>query len=214
MVADYPDGTPQRLGSATPIWSSLTRTSDQGLLPLVGSWVSAYWSTDGKWLSYASADLKRIGLINLERQAESFVQIPDSLGVGYINWGLLSPDGGQVVVSTLHRWNDWGELWLASRDGRSWRRLREPFGESYPLRWTEDGWLYVLNCRAFFTDGGQCHLQLWRLPMQEGKPEFVAPVPEGCVSFSLSRDGRRAACDYNTRQSDLVVATGFEAALN
>jgi hypothetical protein len=117
------------------------------------------------------------------------------------------------VVSTLHRWNDWGELWLTSRDGRIWRRLQEPFGESYPLRWTKNGWLYVLNNHAFFNDGGSPRLELWRLPMPAGNPEFVAPVPEGCVSFSLSRDGRRAACDYNTRQSDLVVATGLDPEL-
>jgi hypothetical protein len=60
----------------------------------------------------------------------------------------------------------------------------------------------------------QCRLQLWRLRLPEGTTEFVAPVPEGCgASFSLSRDGRRAVCDYNTRQSDLVVATGFDPEL-
>ena len=52
-------------------------------------------------------------------------------------------------------------------------------------------------------------MELWRLPVPHGRPEFVAPVPEGCGSFSLSRDATRAACDYNTLQSDLVVATGF-----
>jgi len=195
MVIDYPDGTPQRLGAASPS---------------VEVMVAAFWSVDGKWLSYQAADRKRIGLIHIGHQQESFLKIPDSLGNGYIGGGLVSPDGNQIVVSTIHRWNDWGELWLATADGRSWQRLREPFGESYPLRWTEDGWLYVINCRASFTDGGQCRMQLWRLPMPEGKPEFVAPIPEGCATFSLSSDARRAACDYNTRQSDLVLATGFD----
>jgi serine/threonine protein kinase len=212
MVAELPDGAAQRLGSANPFWSSLTRTADQGLLPPLG-FVSVFWSANGKWLTYSAADLRRIGVIDLDRQAESFLLIPDSLGSGYIGVALVSPDGGQVVVSTLHRWNDWGELWLTSRDGRTWRRLQEPFGESYPLRWTDNGWLYVLNSHAFFTDGGPPRLELWRLPMLKGRPEFVAPVPEGCISFSLSRDGRRAACDYNTRQSDLVVATSFDPEL-
>jgi eukaryotic-like serine/threonine-protein kinase len=195
MVVDYPDGAPQRLGSASPI-------------PALGS---AFWSADGQWLTYRASDLKRIGIVNLGRQAESFLRIPDSLGTGYSGGGLISPDGREIVVSTIHRWNDWGELWLASAGGGSWRRLQGPFGESYPLRWTADARLYLLNCRAFFTDGGQCHYQLWRVRMPDGKPEFVAAVPEGCGgSFSLSRDGRRAVCDYNTRQSDLVVATGFD----
>ncbi len=148
-------------------------------------------------------------MIDLERQAESLVAIPDSMGAGYIG-AIISPDGREIVVSTLHRWNDWGELWLATRDGRRWRRLREPFGESYPLRWGKDGWMYVINNHAFFTDGGPPRLQLWRLRVPDGEPQFVAPVPDGCISYSVSGDGKRAVCDYNTRQSDLVVATGLD----
>ena len=211
MVADFPDGVIQRLGSANPTF--LTRTGDQGLFGAANGFSSAYWSADSRWLSYSAADLRRIGVIDLDRQAESFIQIPDSLGSAYIGVALVSPDGSEVVVSTFHRWNDWGELWLTSRDGRRWRRLQEPFGESYPLRWTKDGWLYVLNTHAFFTDEGQLRMELWRLPVPHGTPEFVAPVPEGCGSFSLARDATRAACDYNTRQSDLVVATGFHPEL-
>ncbi|MFL5494683.1 MAG: hypothetical protein ACJ8DC_09915, partial [Gemmatimonadales bacterium] len=163
-----------------------------------------------RWLTYRAADLKRIGIIDVARQGESFLQIPDSLGTGYSGGGIISPDGHDIVVSTIHRWNDWGELWLASARGGSWHRLQGPFGESYPLRWMDDR-LYLLNCRANFTDGGQCHYQLWRLRVPRGKPEFVAPLPEGCGgAFSLSRDGRRAVCDYIVRESDLVVATGFD----
>jgi Tol biopolymer transport system component len=149
LVANYPEGNVQRLGSTIPDWQSLTRTADEGLLPMLGSFVSAFWSGNGQWLSYPAADLRRIGVVRLGDQTESFVPIPDSLGAAYIGVGLLSPDGDQMTVSTVHRWNDWGELWLASRDGRSWRRLEGPFGESYPLRWTEDGHLYILNCRAY-----------------------------------------------------------------
>jgi len=87
--------------------------------------------------------------------------------------------------------------------------MPEPFGESYPLRWTEDGWLYILNNRALYSDNGEFRLQLWRISTARWKPEFYADVPDGCRSVSISRDGRRAACAYNTRQSDLVLARGF-----
>jgi eukaryotic-like serine/threonine-protein kinase len=195
MVADYPDGEPQRVGSAAPI-------------PGLASDVS--WSGDGRRLSYRAPDLRRIGLIDLTQQRESFIRIPDSLGSGYTGGALLSPDGSQVVISTIHRWTDWSELWLASREGAVLSRLPEPFGESYPLRWTGDGWLYFLNNHAQLTDQGEFRLELWRVRVPAGKPEFVAPIPEGCASFSLSRDATRGACGYNTRQSDLMVTSGFD----
>jgi serine/threonine-protein kinase len=209
MMVQYPDGTPQRLGSAAPGLSVLTKSVDLPLLPYLGS-ASAFWSSDGRWLSYTAADLRRIGLIDVKRQVESFVRIPDSLGNGYVGGSMPSPDGRQIVVSTLHKWNDWGELWVTDTNRKSWHRLPEPFGESYPTRWTGDGQLYVVNNHAQFSDALQPQLELWRVPVLGGKPEFVAPIPEGCNSFSLSRDGQRAACDYNTRQSDLVVTTGFD----
>jgi len=195
MVTDFPDGTPRRIGSANavPGWTA-----------------SLFWSADGRRVSYRVSDLQRIGLVNLAQQQESFILIPDSLGYGYTGGGMVSPDGSQMVISTIHRWNDWGELWLTTSDGRVLRRLREPFGESYPVRWTDDGWLYVINNHAELTDQGQFKLQLWRIRMPDGAPELYAPIPEGCGSLSLSRDGTRAACDLNTRQSDLVAVLGFD----
>jgi len=195
MLVGYPDGTPRRLGSAEPVSGSFT--------------TGLSWSGDGSRLSYRASDLRRIGLIDVDRQQESFVAIPDSLGYGYSGGAFLSPDGRQLVISTIHRWNDWGELWLASADGRILRRLNEPLGESYPVRWTSDGWLYLVNTRATFIDGGIPQLFLWRIRMPDGAPEFVAPIPEGCESFSLSADATRATCDFKTLQSDLVAVTGF-----
>jgi hypothetical protein len=172
-------------------------------------YTTASWSADGRYLSYPAADLRRIGIIDRERQAESVLVIPDSLGALYVG-AVISPDGSELVVSTLHRWNDWGELWRASRDGRHWSRLREPFGESYPLHWREDGWLYVINNHAFFTDGGPPKLELWRVPVRGGEPRLVAPVPEGCAAYTVSQEATRAVCDFNTRQSDLIVVTGLD----
>jgi hypothetical protein len=37
------------------------------------------------------------------------------------------------------------------------------------------------------------------------------PLPEGCVAFTVSITARRAVCDFNTRQSDLVLVTGLAA---
>jgi Tol biopolymer transport system component len=208
MLQDYPDGAPQRLGSLPPVWSWLKRTPYQSVVPTTW-YVTASWSADGRWISYPAADLRRVSVIDRERQAESVLVIPDSLGALYVG-AVISPDGSELVVSTLHRWNDWGQLWLTSRDGRRWSRLREPFGESYPLRWREDGWLYVINNHAFFTDGGQPRLELWRVSVRGADPQLVAPVPEGCAAYAISREARRAVCDFNTGQSDLIVVTGLD----
>jgi|SoiMetStandDraft_5_1073268.scaffolds.fasta_scaffold340427_2 hypothetical protein len=69
----------------------------------------------------------------------------------------------------------------------------------------------VCDHHAFFTDGGPARLELWCLPIKGGDPQFVAPVPEGCVAFTVSITARRAVCDFNTRQSDLVLVTGLAA---
>ena len=195
MLADYPDGTPRRIGSASPI---------QGWLPAIS------WSADGRWLSYRASDLRRVGLVNVARQQEAFVSIPDSLGRGYNGGAIVSPDGTQLVVSTIHRWNDWGQLWLLTADGRVVSRLPEPYGESYVMRWTDDGWLYAINTRAEFTDAGVFRGEIWRMRMPGGRPEIYAPMPEGCGPVQLSRDGLHGVCNFNTRQSDLVTVTGFD----
>lgn len=46
---------------------------------------------------------------------------------------------------------------------------------------------------------------------REGTLNSGRLYPKGVQSFALSRDAKRAVCDYNTRQSDLVVTSGFDA---
>lgn len=69
----------------------------------------------------------------------------------------------------------------------------------------------MINNHAYFTDGGPARLELWRLPTRGGDPQFVAPVPEGCGAYTVSSAARHAVCDFNTRQTDLVMVTGIES---
>ena len=55
--------------------------------------------------------------------------------------------------------------------------------QSYPVRWTGDGWLYLINNHAQLTDEGEFRLELWRVRMPAGKPDFVASIPEDCARF-------------------------------
>ena len=189
MVARYPGGVAQAVGTAAP--------GERGS-----------WSADGKWLAYKTDDQKRISLVNLANQTESFVSVPDSLGTTYC-CSILSPDGRQLVVSTIRKWTDWGRLVLAVADGSSWRSLREPFGESFPIGWTQNGWLFLWNHRALQGESGLIRSELWRLRVPDGSAEFVAALPDGVGGCSMAQDGRHGACIQFSGQSDLLVVTGL-----
>ena len=168
------------------------------------------WSADGRFLGYFSRDLRRVVVADLGRQSERVVIIPDSVGTGYAGL-ILSPTGDEVLLSTLRRHTDWGELWLTALDNKLWRKLKGPFGESYPLRWSGDGWIYLQNHRALVTDFGVTHQELWRMRGTDGTPQLYVVLPDGCVQADLSRDGNRVVCPSVTQVSDLFLGTNFNA---
>ena len=192
MVARYPGGVAQAVGTAPP-------TGPGG------------WSADGKWIVYKTENRKRVALVNIANQTESFVSVPDSLGTTY-GHSIVSPDGRQLVVSTIRKWTDWGRLALVAADGSSWRPLREPFGESNPIGWTRDGWLYLRNHRALMAESGLLRSELWRLRVPDGAAEFVAALPDGVEDCSMAQDGLHGACVQPFVQSDLLVVTGLRVA--
>jgi len=170
-----------------------------------------WWSASSARVAYQVDDRKHIGVVSFPDLSELFVSVPDSLGTWYMG-GALSPDGAQLVLSTLRQWNDWGELWLAPVAGGPWRRVREPFGESTPVRWTRNGWLYVGNHRVWYWPSGNLRMELWRMRIPDGPPELVAILPDGCGytgQVAVSEDGRRAACVLASGRSDLMVASGL-----
>jgi len=134
VVADLATGTAQRIGSAAGPGQY------GGFAPQVG------WSADGRHLAYFSLDLHRVVVVDLDRQNESTVRIPDSLGTGFTKV-VSSPDGSEFVTSTLIRDTDWGRLWIGRTGEKRWAHLLEPFGESIPLAWQRDGWIYFQNTR-------------------------------------------------------------------
>ena len=204
MVAAYP-----AQGSALPLGSLGAGGFSVGFYGLQRS---PWWSANGELVAYNSEDSRRFSVVNANTQVETQLRVPDSLGSWYVG-GALSPDGRQMVVSTLRQWNDWGELWLAQLDNGEWQRLKEPLGESSPLRWTSAGWLYLLNHR--FVGGDESaygRVEIWRKRMPDGDGEFLTTLPDGCGyvgQVAISADGRRAVCVFHADRSDLMVATGL-----
>ena len=199
MVTDVESGVAQRAGSLP------------GPASAYGIRAPAVWSADGRYLAYFSLDLRRIGLVDFVGQTESVAQIPESVGTAY-SLVAPSPDGRDLIASTIVRTTDWGELWLVSGDGHRWRRLRGPFGESYPIAWHSDGWIYLVNYRALNTDYGPARAELWRMHGPAGRPELYAALPEGCGITSISKNAERGVCRYGRTESDLYIAASFDPA--
>jgi Tol biopolymer transport system component len=197
MVMPYPAGTPQPVGSLRPAGNVYTGTP-----------MPHFWSADGVWLGYQASGLRRLAILDTRDQSELFVAIPESLGTAY-GGGALSPDGRQVVASTIRKWNDWGELWTTTVSTPHWKRVREPPGESWPMRWTRDGRLLVLNNRVWMGEYGSGRIEIWELRMPDAPPHLLALLPDGCGPPSISNDGRRAVCVFSGDRSDLMVATGL-----
>ena len=193
VVGDLSSGASQRVGS-------IAGPSNPGGGPGMAS-----WSADGRHIAYIAQDLQRIVLVDLDRQTEQTVRVPDSIGTGY-HRVVPSPDGSEVIVSTLLREVDWGQIWLVNLDRSEWKRLREPFGESYPIAWRPDGWAYFLGTTAQFTDFGDSLTALWRMHTPNGQPQPLLSIPDGCIDITFSRDFKRAACWSYKSESDLFVA--------
>ena len=166
----------------------------------------ALWSASGTHLAYYSQDLRRAVLVDIAQQAEDVLRIPDSVGTGYRDV-LASPDGRELILSTLVRTTDWGELWLTRRVGLGWRRLKGPFGESTPVAWRTNDWIYLWNTRALQTDNGAFRAELWRKRGADGGPELYAELPVGCGRTALAADAVRAVCVSNRTESDVFITS-------
>jgi Tol biopolymer transport system component len=196
MLADARSGAARRVGS----------------LPGPGAaGGAARWSASGRHIAYYADDLRRIALVNLQRQRESVARLPENLGTGY-RFVVPSPNGTQLIASTRVGAGDQTALWLVFGNGRRWRRISGPAGEMLPVAWHRNGWIYLVRNRGLATDHGSVQRELWRMRGPAGRPERYAALPEGCgSSVSISADASRGVCDYVHVESDLYVASGFGA---
>jgi hypothetical protein len=144
--------------------------------------------------------------VNFQRRSESVIQLPENVGTAN-SIVVPSPNGTQLVASTRVG-RDETALWLVFRNGRRWRRIQGPFGETIPIAWHRNGWIYLVRSRALATEHGAVRLELWRMRGPTGRPELYAALPDGCgMSVSISADASRGVCNYVRVESDLYVAS-------
>jgi len=191
------DGASRRLGTRPAV-------------ALFRAWGDAVWAADGSRVLYLASP-RQLVIVDPERLTETTITIPDSIGTAFMGQ-VLSPHGDQLAVSTIRRLTDWGQLWLVDVATRRWRRAAEPFGNSYPLRWTSDGTIYVQSDRAVYSDAGNPTSDVWAVRQDGTPPRFVSPLPDGCLAASISADGRRVACVVSRQVNDLLLATDFAPA--
>jgi eukaryotic-like serine/threonine-protein kinase len=194
MIADARTGAAQRMGTV--------------LGPGVGEVATtARWSASGRHIAYYANDLRRIALLNLQRRNESMVRVPDYVGRGHFAV-LPSPNGTQLLATTVDSSDSSPLLWLIFSNGRRWRQIRGPSGETLPIAWHRNGWIYLVRDRGVATEHGAALVELWRMRGPTGRPELYATLPEGCgMSVSISADGSRGVCNYVRIESDLYVAS-------
>jgi Tol biopolymer transport system component len=203
VMADARTGNARRIGSV----AGPGRANVDSIGPRAAA-AAGRWSASGRHIAYYTQDLRRILVANLQRRNESIVRLPDSVGTGYFA-AVPSPNGTQLLASTIRPGDERATLWLVFGNGRRWRRISGPAGETFPVAWHRNGWIYLLRNRAVSTDHGSVHLELWRMRGPTGRPELYASLPEGCgMSVSISGDATRGACNYVRVESDLYVASG------
>jgi eukaryotic-like serine/threonine-protein kinase len=206
MLADARVGEPRRIGSLPG-----PGASSADALDALGVSAAARWSASGRHIAYYADDLRRIEFVNLQRRNESVVRLPDNVGTGHLVV-VPSPNGTQLIASTRAGPDAPTALWLVFGNGRRWRRLTGPFGETLPVAWHRNSWIYLVRNRGVATDHGADQLELWRMRGPTGRPELYAALPEGCgLSVSISADASRGVCSYVRVESDLYVASNFGA---
>jgi Tol biopolymer transport system component len=196
MIADARTGIAQRSGSLPG--------------PAAGEVVTAArWSASGRHIAYYADDLRRIAFINLQRRTESMVRVPEYVGRGYFAV-VPSPNGTQLIATTKDSAEADPLIWLVFGNGRRWRQINGPAGETLPIAWHRNGWIYVVRNRGVATEHGAAHVELWRMRGPTGRAELYAALPQGCgMSVSISADATRGVCNYVRVESDLYVASSI-----
>jgi dipeptidyl aminopeptidase/acylaminoacyl peptidase len=115
--------------------------------------------------------------------------IEDMLAMQRVSDPAVSPDGKWVAFAVRDTDYDANrgrfDIWLASVDGASVRRLTtHPENDTDP-QWSRDGkWIYFMSTR-----GGSA--QVWRIGAAGGEAEQVTKLPLDLNGYKLFPDGRR-----------------------
>ncbi|MDQ3365994.1 MAG: S9 family peptidase [Myxococcota bacterium] len=115
--------------------------------------------------------------------------VDDMLAMQRVSDPSVSPDGKWVVFSVRDTDFDANrgriDVWLASVDGATVRKLTSHPENDSDARWSPDGkWVYFMSSR-----GGSS--QVWRIAIAGGEAEQVTKLPVDLNGFKLFPDGKR-----------------------
>jgi len=164
------------------------------------------WSGDGATLVYPADGGHTLTAVRLAGGVRTSLPRPDSSG-SFVGWA-VSPDGGEVVAARMAGTSDWFTLWRMRLGEGAWQRIDGPNGDAVPLRWTDDGWLYL------WVDYADDRLpEVWRMRADGGRPQLYLRLPVECrkSDLALSRDARRLACVVSTTSRDIWQASNLDA---
>jgi len=165
------------------------------------------WSGDGATLVYPADGGHTLTAVRLADGVRTALPRPDSSG-SFIGWA-VSPDGGEVVAARMAGTVGWFTLWRLRLGEGGWQRIDGPDADAVPLRWTDDGWLYLWVDHA---DNRRLP-ELWRMRAHGGRPQLYLRLPIHCrkSDLAVSRDGRRLACVVSTTSRDIWQASNLDA---
>lgn len=115
--------------------------------------------------------------------------VEDMLAMQRVGEPHVSPDGKWIAFAVRDTDYDANrgrfDVWLASADGATVRRLTTHPENDLEPRWSRDGrWIYFLSSRSGST-------QVWRITPSGGEAEQVTKVPLDINGFEVFPDGKR-----------------------
>src|SRR5690349_14724948 len=114
--------------------------------------------------------------------------VDDMLAMQRVSDPAVSPDGKHVAFSVrdtdLEANRGRLDVWLASIDGTSVKRLTTSPDNDQDPAWSPDGkWIYFLSARAGSS-------QVWRISPAGGEAEQVTKLPIDVDGFKIFPDGK------------------------
>jgi dipeptidyl aminopeptidase/acylaminoacyl peptidase len=163
------------------------------------------WSGDGATLVYPADGGRQLAALRVADGVRTL--LPPLDGGSFVGWA-VSPDGREVAAAQMAGTSEWFRLWRLRPPNGSWERVDGPEGDAVPLRWADDGWLYL------WVDYASDRLpEVWRVRAAGGQPERYVRVPVRCAKadLAISRDARRLACVASQTSPDVWLASNLDA---
>lgn len=187
--------------------------ADKGMLRQVD------WSPDGKTVYFERDSLSGSAIVAFDlASGQERVVHP-----GHVGRMALSPDGRWIAFTTdlfaAKEGSDAPRLSVVSTAGGEPREVfrstkSAPFESRSPLAWTPDGRHLLFGTSTFPRfPRPDTELELWRIPVEGGKPEKLGLAMPQMTQLRLHPDGKRIVFVAGERKADVWAMENFLPAL-